>query len=686
MNKYLQNISIAKRIASLSLIPALALFAIGGIQISYEYGKAQDAHMTMKIVSYAPIASNLVHQLQKERGVSAGFLNSKGKSFSDQIPIRRQDTDKAVQVFLAEMRGFTDNIANKKFKELLEKNIKVLGALTKVRSSVDQFSIKLPQMAKYYTALIADLLSMVDTVSGNITDTTILRSLKTYIALLQAKERAGLERAMGAAGFGSGRFQPGIYRKFVGFGAKQDILFETYQKFATAEQNKYLEKVLSSNEKGKLDGLRKIAQAAPFGGDVSGVTGVQWFATSTNFINLLKQNEDILVQNILNQTESLYAKASRLLFLEIVVIGLTLTLTCIFAWVVTSSIVPPLKSLIKIMKRLASDDTSLYIDVDPSRKDEIGDMATAMSIFRENAITKQELEVATQEEQKQRKAKQENIESLIFTFRTQSSASLEAFTINAAQMEELANELNDIANTTSQDAATTANVTDQASTNVQSVASAAEQMAASISEINHQVVKTNSLVQEAANDAESSNHKIMKLADAAERIGSVIALIQDIAEQTNLLALNATIEAARAGESGKGFAVVASEVKELASQTAKATEEIGEQVSGIQLETQGSVESIKAIALKMTDVSKFTGAVSAAIEQQGSAIKEITSSIHQAAEGTSEVVRSIGNVANATEKTQNSVSNVVCASQNVMDEAKSMTKVIDTFLDQVASA
>lgn len=686
MIKYLQNISVAKRIVALSVVPTCVLLILGGVLIFIEYRKLQAAGLITGIIGNAPVISGLIHEMQKERGVSAGFISSKGEAFANQLAERRQSTDKALQAFNDKLANASALQNNEKFQVLVKKNEDALKRLQNIRTSVDNFEIQLSDISKYYTPVIANLLEMVDTASAKVKDAQILRSLKAYTSLLEAKERAGLERAMGAAGFGSGEFQSNIYQNFIIFGAKQDVLFETFDKFATEAQRVYLDNILKSPEKQKLNEFRKLAKLAPFGSDISQITGPEWFAVSSEFINLLKQAEDAVIQNILGQANALYLKSVSIFWFDLVLVILTVMFTSALAWFVTQSIVPPLKSLISNMTDLSNDNTDFEVTIDPMRTDEIGDMAMAIGIFRENAIAKGELESEAMKERERRQVRQQQVEVLISEFKSQSSESLKTFSANATQMEALAKQLSQTASMTSEGAAATANVTDYASTNVQSVASAAEEMTASITEINQQVIKTNNLVQEAAKDADTSNQKITKLADAAEKIGSVIALIQDIAEQTNLLALNATIEAARAGDAGKGFAVVASEVKELASQTARATEEISEQVSGIQQETQGSVESIKAIALKMVDVSQFAAAVSAAIEEQGSAIKEITNSIHHAAEGTSEVVRNISSVASATEETQSSVSEVVDASKNVMQEADKMTNVIDTFLDQVAEA
>ncbi|MCF4097051.1 methyl-accepting chemotaxis protein [Maritalea mediterranea] len=349
------------------------------------------------------------------------------------------------------------------------------------------------------------------------------------------------------------------------------------------------------------------------------------------------------------------------------------------------TITKPIARLSTTMNELANGQ--LDVDIQGTEgKDELGDMARAVDVFKQNAIERQRLEGQSAAEAKAQAERQKRVEELISHFRASVGDALELVTQNSAQMTNTANMLNDIANNTSGQAGDAANASKEASTNVKAVAAAAEELAASIEEISRQVSKTNTIVNSAAEAAQLTNGRVARLAAAAQKIGDVVALIQDIAEQTNLLALNTSIEAARAGEMGKGFAVVATEVKSLANQTASATEEISAQITEIQDSTKDAVAAIEQIAGTMTEVTQYTTSIASAVEEQGAATAEISQSVTQAATGTEQVAGSINTVTSAADETNQSANKVLVASQDMAEQAKTLRTTVDKFLTEVAAA
>ena len=352
---------------------------------------------------------------------------------------------------------------------------------------------------------------------------------------------------------------------------------------------------------------------------------------------------------------------------------------------VVRSITGPMSRLQGNMVELA--DGKLDVDiVDAERTDEVGDMARAVKVFKDNAVEQRRLTGENEAEQHRKAERQQRIETMIDTFRTTVQELLNVVGANTNRMETTANALAEIADSTSQQATTASAASEQATSNVQTVAVAAEELAASITEIERQVQQTTQIVEEATGTAQATNDKVASLANAAQKIGDVVSLIQAIAEQTNLLALNATIEAARAGEAGKGFAVVASEVKELATQTSKATEEISSQISAIQNSTDEAVDAIDEIGKKIESVNAFTTTIAEAVRQQGDATGEISQNVNQAATGTQQASDNMAGVTSAVSETTRSASEVRQTSAEVAQQARQLNAAIDSFLNEVTAA
>ncbi|WP_350333300.1 methyl-accepting chemotaxis protein [Coralliovum pocilloporae] len=344
-----------------------------------------------------------------------------------------------------------------------------------------------------------------------------------------------------------------------------------------------------------------------------------------------------------------------------------------------------LRSLRQAMDDLVQDKLDIQVPF-VGLKTEVGGMARAVEVFRDNAIERQRLESQASQEQAARGERQAQIDALVRDFDSNVQSALQTVGDNSERMEQTARTLTGIAEDTSGRARTVATVSEEASGNVQTVASASEELSASIEEISRQVGQTKTIVANATAAAESTNETVSSLDQAAQKIGEVVSLIQDIAEQTNLLALNATIEAARAGEMGKGFAVVASEVKELANQTSKATEEISSQISGIQGSTREAVDAIKGIAETMGEVNEFTNSIASAVEQQGAATVEISQNVQQAAMGTQNVVQNMDGVTASVSETSQSAGQVLSASQEVLQQADGLRNLVSDFLGKVRAA
>jgi methyl-accepting chemotaxis protein len=346
----------------------------------------------------------------------------------------------------------------------------------------------------------------------------------------------------------------------------------------------------------------------------------------------------------------------------------------------------PVSAVVNLLQSLANNDFAAEV-TGANRKDEIGDIARAAVIFKENGLAKIQLE----QEQKaidERNAAQRKVEmiKLADDFENAVGEIIETVSSAATELEASAGTLTSTAERSRQLTTTVAAASEEASTNVQSVASATEELSSSVNEISRQVQDSSRMANDAVNQARATNDRVSELSRAAARIGDVVELINTIAGQTNLLALNATIEAARAGEAGRGFAVVASEVKALAEQTAKATGEIGQQISGIQVATQESVVSIKEISGTIEKLSEISSTIAAAVEEQGAATQEISRNVQQAAQGTQQVSSNITDVQRGASETGSASAQVLSAAQSLSSDSNRLKLEVGKFLNTVRAA
>jgi len=349
------------------------------------------------------------------------------------------------------------------------------------------------------------------------------------------------------------------------------------------------------------------------------------------------------------------------------------------------SVVRPLGIMTDAMKTLAGGDATVEVP-GSERKDEIGDMAGAVQVFKDNMIRARELEAEQKVAQEARDRRQKAVEGLIKNFESSATTVVQSVSGAASQMQSSAASLSSSADQSTRQAASVAAASEEASTNVQTVASATEELAASVKEIGRQVNASTTISNKAVEEVRRTDETISGLSEAAQKIGEVADLIRSIAGQTNLLALNATIEAARAGEAGKGFAVVASEVKSLANQTAKATEEIAGQIEAIQTASRASVTAVKGIGETISEVSRIASTIASAVEQQTAATQEIARNVQQAAAGTQQVSSNIAGVTDASKATGTAAVEVLGTANNLAKQSGDLKVQVETFISRVRAA
>ncbi|TNC05171.1 HAMP domain-containing protein [Methylobacterium terricola] len=434
------------------------------------------------------------------------------------------------------------------------------------------------------------------------------------------------------------------------------------------------------------DDMVRLIEAGRSADALRTLTDTQSLASYTDMRNQLDRGVAINMGGAQSDADASVVSADAATLASYVAVGLSLAAALAAMLFGMMRIARPLTHMTSIMGTLASGDTAADVPY-RARRDEVGAIATAVQVFKDNLIHSRQLEqetaLARASAEEQRKA---GMRQMADSFEAAVGSVIGTVSAAATELQATSQSMAGIARETASQSTTVASAAQQAAANVGTVAAAAEELGASVLEIGRQVNGSANLAQTAATEASQTAALVQELSAAATKIGDVVAMISTIASQTNLLALNATIEAARAGDAGRGFAVVAAEVKQLASQTTRATEEITGQIGRIQGSTNQAVSAIGKITARIEEISGVATSIAAAVEQQGAATQEIVRNVSQAATGTGEVTSNIAGVAGAAEETGAAASQVLSSTAELSRQAEHLSSEVSRFLATVRAA
>jgi methyl-accepting chemotaxis protein len=473
------------------------------------------------------------------------------------------------------------------------------------------------------------------------------------------------------------------------FRARVDILWQQLEN-ATRDPNIHLaiKRALDGAKGEYFAAFRKTAEdlrARGAGGARYGLTAPDYAATTTPQLGSLLAVMYAAGEASEAHTLATIHQASLGLLGSSVAALLGFVLAALTLRLVATRVTSPLTAMTDAMTRLTVDDLTTDIPA-ADHQDEIGAMARAVEVFKQNRIEALRMGEVQEREARMKTERAERVEGLTRQFEDRAGEMVGQVSTSATELAATAKSMTDIADRTTQQSTNVSAAAQEASANVQMVATAAEELTASIAEITRQVAGANQVAYRAKEDAGRTDDVVRELASCADKIGEVVGLIGNIAGQTNLLALNATIEAARAGEAGKGFAVVASEVKSLASQTTKATDDIAKQITRIQTATREAVLSIEGIGKTIGEISEITTTIAAAVEQQGAATQEIARNVQQTASGTEAVTINIAGIASGAGETGAAASQVLAASSELSERSEQLRGEVNRFIAQVKAA
>lgn len=678
--------SISKQLITVVALPTMAVILLG-LAYSYElWLEAKHLSVLVPLTEMAQAGNNLVLELQRERGRTAGLIANKSDARRIEVVNKQRiASDAKIEAFVGIIENFeTDG----EFTEHLEAVTEELSHIADHRIKVDQKSVGIGENVKYYTTIIEDVIGIISSTVEHSPSENVTTQLLPYLMLIKAGEAGGLERAIGATLLdqaAKNEFSLTQYLTYNGKLAVEESYTSSYKLLATKSQLADLENTMNGADVEQVDTWRNVIAGLPTKADNQGVSGKEWFEVATRRLNLRNEVATRIGQKATLIAKSEFSSLQTRFYITATATSTFIIVFSIFATLFTTAIARRLRDLSHCIAVVG--DISVDVDIKHTeREDEIGAIAKAAVTFRENAFESQKLRDEAELEQIEKEKRQVRVEDLIANFREDAQNLLRDVEENSSRMTDTATNLTSIAETTTGQTIKASDAYASASNGVQTVAAASEELSISIKEITRQLEQADSSAKNAMDVAASTTDQVNYLSGTATKIGDVVRLIQDIAEQTNLLALNATIEAARAGDAGKGFAVVATEVKALANQTAKATEGIATQVQEVQNSTGTTVQAINNISNCMDEVFKFTSSISEAVQQQDLATSEISESASSAARGTEVATQSIMSVRGAVEETSQATNVVFDTSQEMSAKTQELRQSVNTFLSNVAAA
>ncbi|WP_313020886.1 methyl-accepting chemotaxis protein [Atlantibacter hermannii] len=619
----------------IALLPLLlALIWLGGSGIAERIAAERQMDNMATLTQLAIKAGGVVHELQKERGMSAGYLGAKGQGFRDELTAQRQLTDRALEVFDSAIKSVDSEVISGQVAEALNRFKQTRQQLSGLRQQVSDLAVETNNALTQYTQNVTTLLNIVADISHLSPSGEIVNQLAGYFSLLNAKEQAGIERALLSNIFSANQFAAGQFQRLSNVVGKQEAWLTAARRFLTPAQSQALDAALAQPKATEALALREAAMAKA---DVGGfdVNATRWFDIQTQRINILKSQEDAAANTLLDSAARLSDEA-RTAWMRFLAISLTALLIALaIAIVIARSIHRQLQNTLREIAEMEGDLTRRLTI---SGTDEL----SALNRAYNHAI--------------------ENIQHIVSEIKS-------GATVLRHASANIADGNQNLAQRTDEQAASlveTAASMEQISTTINLTADSAREAEKLTVAMQQEVSQANTVAAQASQSMEA-------IRASSEQISSIIKSIDDISFQTNLLALNAAVEAARAGELGRGFAVVASEVRNLSQRCATQAHQIRELVN----------ENMAKIGEGVDRVTASGKALQQAAEQSDR-MRDYISDIARAAEeqslGVAQVHLALSQLEQVTQQNAALVSQAASESHSLDQQSEAMTQLVDRFV------
>ncbi len=656
--KLLKSLSVKGKLLLLIAVPLLALLLLQGRWLLSNLDNMYELSDIQALVQISALNSALAHELQKERGMSAGFLGSKGQAFAQALSQQQRMTDERI-------RGWSDFLQQQSFNLYPKLNQAIkdtqasLKMLSTLRQSVQAQTAALPDVLAFYAQTIDRLLMVPALASEFAGYGKTVRQLQAYYSFLQSKERAGIERAVLSNVFARDAFTPRLFARFVRLVSEQDAFLQSFERIADAQTLAAYRRFQQSAAEQKVSRLREKAMQGNAG---FGVSSTDWFAAATARIDALKALEDEQQQVLLNHASDALQATRNELWLGVLIAVMTVSVTALLAFWLSYLLYQQIRQL-HIGLTAAGNDLCLYQRVPVLLDDELGEAARACNqmMARMASMVEHITDISAQ--------------LTLISMQNHVTISLSTKGMDLQQNE----------------TAKVVTAIGQLEVATQEIAGNIQQVADQSDAANHTADKSGDAVQSSLSYISQLDGKmsqvsavIRSLHDSSGAIGGVLNVIKSIAEQTNLLALNAAIEAARAGEQGQGFAVVADEVRTLAQRTQDSTLEIESIIGRFQQESKQAFVAVESSQEAVQHTVKLASSLDEELGHIRSAVRTIRDMSDQVAAAAEEQVATNQEVARSVRSIYKIAEHTVATSNFMRKTAKEQRELAGKLTDLAA--
>ncbi|WP_104721759.1 methyl-accepting chemotaxis protein [Helicobacter mesocricetorum] len=634
------NLKIRTKMLLLLCVPLVIFTCISVLLIQNSYKEYRRIELLEKGILFSANISATIHELQKERGASAGYLGAKNEKFQKLLFEQRLLTDKEIKNLKDFLQSFNFADYPRILQESLNNSLKQLEYLQSIRGGVDSSSIKIGEVLGYYTQTISSLIENITEIANISRDYVVVRSLIAFIELVNAKENSGQERAVLSNVLGANKFAEGLYQRFISLITAQNIYLENFIHYSTEEGLEFYQQAIKDPSFQEVERMRKIAIAKAETGNF-GISQAYWFDTITSKINILRTIEDRLSNNLIstvsqNKSKNFFNFVGLSVVLVSVII-LTLGISYLIVYNITSRIKKILEFLVYINKTKNISQTLAF----KKSSDEIGIMYQAIQNFLQT-IKQIFIELNLQSKH--------NLQ--ISQDLLKGAKDVLGYTKESFRLSNYSNEIG-------KEVGESLEINIQKTTHTMTDIIGAKSQ---LDETKNSIVNFSENIEQDAQNQETLVDNITTLTQDAQNIKNILATITDIADQTNLLALNAAIEAARAGEHGRGFAVVADEVRKLAERTGK---------------------SLNEIDTTITIITQSINNVSTQISQNSKKFFSFVNSSHQIQENINKVNEAIEEVSSLANETITSSQQLNSEANSLLDNNKKLNEHLQNISQEM---